>query len=81
MLDTADLLRLIHPFLAVTFVLPLIGVATYFALQTRQRRMAVSAKEKTKIAPVVGQEHVKVGRWLSASVVGLVLVGLAPPHF
>jgi len=81
MLDTADLLRLIHPFLAVTFVLPLIGVATYFALQTRQRRMAVSAKEKTKIAPVVGQEHVKVGRWLSASVVGLVLVGLAHPIF
>ena len=30
---------------------------------------------------MVGQEHVKVGRWLSVSVVGLVLVGLAHPIF
>lgn len=81
MLDTPDLLRLIHPFLAVTIVFPLIGTATYFSIQTRQRRRAVSAKEKTKITPVVGQEHVKVGRWLSASVVGLVLIGLAHPIF
>lgn len=81
MLDTPDLLRLIHPILAVTFVLPLIGVATYFAVQTRQRRLAVAAKDKTKIAPVVGQEHVKVGRWLAGSVVGLVLIGLAHPIF
>ena len=41
MLETPDLLRLIHPFLAVTFVFPLIGVVTYFAVQTRQRRLAV----------------------------------------
>jgi hypothetical protein len=81
MLDTPDLLRLIHPFLAVIFVFPLIGVATYFAIQTRQRRLAVSVKEKTKITPVVGQEHVKVGRWLAGSVVGLVLIGLAHPIF
>ncbi|MGF1569831.1 MAG: DUF4079 domain-containing protein [Nodosilinea sp.] len=81
MLDTADLLRMLHPFLAVTLVLPLVGVATYFATQTRQRRLAVVAKDKTKIAPVVGQEHVKVGRWLAGSVVGLVLLGLAHPIF
>lgn len=79
MLDTPDILRLIHPILAVVWVFPLIGVATYFAIQTRQRRLAVVAKEKTKIVPVVGQEHVKVGRWLAGSVVGLVLVGLAHP--
>jgi hypothetical protein len=81
MLDTPDLLRLLHPFLAVTFVMPLIGIATYFAIQTRQRRLAIGAKDKTKIAPVVGQEHVKVGRWLAGSVVGLVLLGLAHPIF
>ncbi|HIK43856.1 MAG TPA: DUF4079 domain-containing protein, partial [Leptolyngbyaceae cyanobacterium M65_K2018_010] len=81
MLDTTDLLRLLHPFLAVTWVMPLIGVAVYFAIQTRQRRLAVSTQDKTKISPVVGQEHVKVGRWLAGSVVGLVLLGLAHPIF
>ncbi len=81
MLDAPDLLRLLHPFLAVTFVMPLIGVAVYFAVQTRQRRLAVVNKTKTTIAPVVGKEHVRVGQWLSGSVVGLVLLGLAHPIF
>lgn len=81
MLDAPDLLRLLHPILAVTYVFPLIGIVTYFALQTRQRRQAVSTKEKTKINPQVGQEHVKIGRLLSGSVVGLALVALARPIF
>ncbi|MGF1519018.1 MAG: DUF4079 domain-containing protein [Nodosilinea sp.] len=81
MLDTPDILRLLHPFLAVTFVMPLIGVAVYFAVQTRQRRLAMVNKEKTTISPVVGKEHVRVGQWLSGSVVGLVLLGLAHPIF
>jgi hypothetical protein len=81
MLDTPDILRLLHPFLAVTFVMPLIGVAVYFAVQTRQRRLAVANKEKSTIAPVVGKEHVRVGQWLSGSVVALVLLGLAHPIF
>ncbi|MGB3202929.1 MAG: DUF4079 domain-containing protein, partial [Nodosilinea sp.] len=76
-----DLLRLLHPFLAVTFVMPLIGVAVYFAVQTRQRRLAVANKTKTTIAPVVGKEHVRVGQWLAGAVVGLVLLGLAHPIF
>ncbi|HSM81987.1 MAG TPA: DUF4079 domain-containing protein [Nodosilinea sp.] len=81
MLDTPDLLRLLHPFMAVTFVMPLIGVAVYFAAQTRQRRLAVANKAKTAISPVVGKEHVRVGQWLSGSVVALVLLGLAHPIF
>lgn len=81
MLDTPDLLRLLHPILAVAYVFPLIGIATYFAVQTRQRRRAVSAKEKTKVNPLVGQEHMQIGRWLAGSVVGLVLLGLAHPIF
>jgi peptidoglycan/LPS O-acetylase OafA/YrhL len=68
-----------HPAIAVFYVFPLIGIASYFALQTRQRRLAALNKERTKIAPVVGQEHVKVGRWLAASVVGLALLGMAHP--
>lgn len=79
MLETYDLLRMLHPMLAVVFVLPLVGVTTYFAIQTRQRRLAVAAKDKTKIAPVVGQEHQKIGRWLTGSVVGLTLLGLLHP--
>jgi hypothetical protein len=81
MLDTPDILRLLHPFLAVTFVMPLIGVAVYFAVQTRQRRLAMVKQTKTTISPVVGKEHVRVGQWLSGSVVGLVLLGLAHPIF
>ena len=81
MLDAPDLLRLLHPFMAVTVVMPLIGVAVYFAVQTRQRRLAVVHKTKTTIAPVVGKEHVRVGQWLSGAVVGLVLLGLAHPIF
>lgn len=78
-MDTTDLLRLVHPAIAVFYVFPLIGIATYFALQTRQRRLATVNKEKTKIPPVVGQEHVKVGRWLAASVVGVALLGMVHP--
>ncbi|MBD1874623.1 DUF4079 domain-containing protein [Nodosilinea sp. FACHB-131] len=81
MLDAPDLLRLLHPFLAVTVVMPLIGVAVYFAVQTRQRRLAVADKTKTTISPVVGKEHVRVGQWLSGAVVSLVLLGLAHPIF
>ncbi len=78
-MNTTDILRLVHPAIAVFYVFPLIGIASYFALQTRQRRLATLNKEKTKIAPVVGQEHVKVGRWLAASVVGVALLGMAHP--
>ncbi|HEY9738242.1 MAG TPA: DUF4079 domain-containing protein [Trichocoleus sp.] len=81
MLDNPDLLRLIHPILAVAYVFPLIGIATYFAVQTRQRRLAVAAKEKTQVNATVGREHTQIGRWLAGSVVGLVLVGLAHPIF
>lgn len=81
MLDAPDLIRLLHPFLAVTVVMPLIGVAVYLAVQTRQRRLAASNNAKPTIAPVVGKEHVRVGQWLSGAVVGLVLVGLAHPIF
>lgn len=78
-MNTTDILRLVHPAIAVFYVFPLIGIATYFALQTRQRRLAVANKDKSKIPPVVGQEHVKIGRWLAASVVGVALLGMAHP--
>ncbi|NEQ44509.1 MAG: DUF4079 domain-containing protein [Leptolyngbya sp. SIOISBB] len=78
-MNPTDMFRLVHPAIAVFYVFPLIGIATYFALQTRQRRLAAVNKEKSKIPPVVGQEHVKIGRWLAASVVGISLLGMAHP--
>ena len=78
-MNTTDILRLVHPAIAVFYVFPLIGIATYFALQTRQRRLAAANKQKSKIPPVVGAEHVKIGRLLAASVVGISLLGMAHP--
>jgi len=71
-------LTLIHPALAVIFVFPLIGIVVNFAWATRQRRLQIkSENKKSKIAPTVGKDHVQLGKWLSASVVGIVLVALA----
>ena len=75
-LGEQDLVALIHPVLVVTFVFPMVGIVTYFAWQTRQRRLA--AKEnKGKIPAIVGREHVKIGRWLATSVVVASLIALA----
>ena len=76
-LGTQDLVSLIHPALAVILVFPIIGIVSNFAWQTRQRRLQIKDSKKSKIPPVVGREHVKLGRWLTASVVGVNLIGLA----
>lgn len=73
-----DLTTLIHPAIAIGFVFPLIGMVVYYAWQTRQRRLAAK-EQKGKIPPVVGAEHVKLGRWLSAAVVGVALLGIGHP--
>ncbi len=76
-LGTQDLVSLIHPALAVILVFPIIGIVSNFAWQTRQRRLQIKDSKKSKIPPVVGREHVKLGRWLATSVVGVNLIGLA----
>lgn len=80
-MTASDWLRLLHPILAVVLVFPTIGTAVYFAWQTRQRRLKVVAKEKSRIPPTVGSAHVSVGRWLTAFVVGLALLGIAQPIY
>ena len=70
---------LIHPALAVAFVFPLIGMVVYLSLQTRGRRLQVENKVKSKIAPTVGPDHLKLGRWLTTSVVVLTLIGMLHP--
>lgn len=78
-MQIADFLGLVHPAIAVIFVFPLIGIVVNFAWQTRQRRLQVLAGAKSKIPPVVGTEHRKLGEWLTGAVVGLTLIGLAYP--
>lgn len=80
-METSDFIGLIHPAIAVAFVFPLIGIVVNFAWQTRQRRLQTLSNGKSKIPPVVGREHVDLGRWLTGSVVGLSLIGLAYPIF
>lgn len=80
-MNTVDILSLVHPSLAVAFVFPLIGIVTYYAWLTRQRRLQTKQGEKSKIPPVVGKEHVQIGKWLSGSVVLVSLIGLAHPVF
>ena len=70
---------LIHPFFAVIGVFPLVGIVSYFAWETRQRRLQVKTGEKTKIAPSVGKTHVNIGKLLSTAVVIVTLIGLAQP--
>ena len=76
-LDSHDLFSLLHPALAVAFVFPIIGMVANFAWQTRQRRLQSAKGGKSKIPPIVGREHVQIGRWLASSVVGVTLVALA----
>ena len=73
--------RLIHPTLAVAFVFPLIGMVVYLSLQTRGRRLQVENNVKSKIAPTVGPEHLRLGRWLTVSVVVVTLIGMFRPIF
>ena len=75
-LGTKDLVGLIHPAIAIILVFPIIGIVSNYAWQTRQRRLEIKDSKKSKIPPVVGREHVKIGRWLTGSVVGVNLIGL-----
>ncbi len=78
-MELADFLTLIHPAIAIIFVFPLIGNVVNFAWAARQRRLQTKTNGKSKIPPVVGAEHKRMGDLLTGSVVGLTLIGLAHP--
>jgi peptidoglycan/LPS O-acetylase OafA/YrhL len=80
-MNLSDFLGLVHPAIAVAFVFPMVGIVVNFAWQTRQRRLQTAKEGKSQIPAVVGREHVKMGRWLSSTVVGVALLGLAYPIF
>jgi Protein of unknown function (DUF4079) len=81
MVGMEDLLRLIHPILAITIVFPILGMVLRMAMLTRDRRLQTKEDGKSKISPGVGQEHLKLGRWLAAAVVGVELLGITRPLF
>jgi hypothetical protein len=80
-MDWNDTLRLLHPFLAVIGVFPLLGVVGYFAWQTRERNLQKAKGEKSKISATSGTDHLNIGRWLASGVIILTLLGLGHPLF
>ena len=76
-MKASDFFTLIHPILAVIVVFPIIGMVVNFAWQTRVRRLQTAGGGKSQIPPIVGREHVQLGRLLTGAVVGIALVGLA----
>jgi len=69
---TIDWLWIVHPFLAVVLIYPLIGVVVRLGIQTKARRI-----DGVKLPPTTGRDHSAMGRWLSAGVVLLSLIALA----
>jgi ABC-type uncharacterized transport system permease subunit len=80
-MELTDVILLLHPFVAVAVVFPLLGVVVSRALQTRQRRLQSAKGEKSKLPAAVGPEHVQSGRWLASAAVGVVLLALADGIF
>jgi MFS family permease len=77
-----DTILLLHPFIAVTVVFPILGMVMNRAIQTRQRRMQLSTgAKKSPIPASAGPEHAQLGRWLTGSVVGIVLLAFANDVF
>jgi len=71
-MTAVDWLWIVHPFVAVVLIYPLIGMVTRLGLQTRSRRQ----KTNLKLPASVGRSHTDLGRWLAAGVVVIVLFAL-----
>lgn len=80
-MDAKDAILLLHPVIVVTIVFPFMGLIANRGLQVRQRRLQIALGDKSKVPPVVGQEHVQTGHWLTAAVVGATLIALANDIF
>lgn len=76
-----DAVLLLHPIIAISVVFPLMGLIVNRGLQVRQRRLQLASSDKSKVPPVVGQEHVQGGHWLTIGVVGITLIALANDIF
>jgi Protein of unknown function (DUF4079) len=79
--DFKDIIVLLHPIIAIAVVFPLIGITVSRGLQVRQRRLQLASGNKSKIPPIVGQEHIQIGHWLTIGVTGITLIALANDIF
>jgi len=71
-MTTVDAFWLLHPFLAVVLVYPLLGMVLRLAQQTRNRRL-----HEVKHPPTVGRDHADLGKWLGRrGWWGIVLIAL-----
>jgi hypothetical protein len=70
--ETIDWLWVLHPFLAVVLIYPLIGIVARLGMQTRARRV-----DGAKLPPTTGRQHTDLGQWLSVGVVAISLGALA----
>jgi cytosine/uracil/thiamine/allantoin permease len=73
-LSLPDIVLLLHPILAVTLLFPVLGIVVSRAWETRRRRL--DSSETSKIPASVGSEHVKLGQFLTAVVVGIAMLGM-----
>ena len=71
-MTAVDWLWILHPFMAVVLIYPLIGMVLRLGVQTRARRQ----KTNPKLPPSVGRSHSDLGRWLAGGVVVIVLIAL-----
>jgi hypothetical protein len=79
-LNPVDIVKLVHPILAVTFVFPLIGLTVARSWETRQRRLQTGETGgSSKIPAIVGREHLDYGKLLAAGVVAVSMLGLTRP--
>jgi len=69
--ETIDWLWILHPFLAVVLIYPLIGVVLRLGVQTRQRRLGTA-----RLPATTGSDHNDLGQWLALGVVLISLVAL-----
>ncbi|NCU76714.1 MAG: DUF4079 family protein, partial [Synechococcaceae bacterium WB7_1C_051] len=70
-METIDWLWILHPFLAVVLIYPLIGVVLRLGVQTRQRRLGTA-----RLPATTGSDHNDLGQWLALGVVLISLVAL-----
>lgn len=69
-----DYWLLLHPFLAITILFPLLGAVVRLALQVRRRRL--NPTDTAGHAGSPGAAHYRLGRWLASSVTLLALLGI-----
>jgi cytochrome c biogenesis factor len=76
-----DLFLLLHPFLAIVVLFPLLAIVLERSILTRKRRIQTTSGERSSIAAAVGSEHLRWGKIFAIGVILITLMGLCQPIF